>query len=238
MKETFLILPYWLFKRKDLTQADRLVFGYHLSFAVSKQACFASNQSIAEALGLSEAQVKRSRLALQRKGYLEKIPNGEGSAYVVKPAAITPDNGKKSADKGGVRTDQIDPKGGSKRSKGRINLIQNADQNDPHIIIRYNNIITGGKAPPVFDPVFQKISKQFGQEIAEHYLPVCEDFLAAKGRTVKDFAAFVRNWIRKDQAEARGMFSGRQGKRDKSREALKQIFGDEKPTAKDLAIFE
>lgn len=48
--------------------------------------------------------------------------------------------------------------------------------------------------------------EEFGLEACRYYKPICSDWLLANGKKKKDAAAFMRNWIRKEQAERKGFY--------------------------------
>lgn len=52
--------------------------------------------------------------------------------------------------------------------------------------------------------------EEFGKESCEYYKKVCSDYLVSKGKTMKDAAAFMRNWIRREIAERRGFYYPKQ----------------------------
>ena len=52
----------------------------------------------------------------------------------------------------------------------------------------------------------EKLLQEFGEESFRYYLPVCSDWLLARGQRMASPAAFMRNWIRKDIAERKGFY--------------------------------
>ena len=52
----------------------------------------------------------------------------------------------------------------------------------------------------------ETLIKEFGKEACEYYKPVCSDYLLSCGRVVKDGAAFMRNWMRRERSEHKGWF--------------------------------
>lgn len=50
------------------------------------------------------------------------------------------------------------------------------------------------------------LHEEFGPESIAYYAPVCSDYLKSSGKRKKDYAAFMRNWIRKDIAERKGFY--------------------------------
>lgn len=53
---------------------------------------------------------------------------------------------------------------------------------------------------------------EFGKEACEYYKPVCSDYLLSNGRIIKDGAAFMRNWMRRERSEGKGWFFKLNGK--------------------------
>jgi len=52
----------------------------------------------------------------------------------------------------------------------------------------------------------RKMVDEFGKEACEYYKPVCSDWLVANGKTKKDGAAFMRNWMKKERSERKGFY--------------------------------
>jgi len=48
--------------------------------------------------------------------------------------------------------------------------------------------------------------EEFGKEACAYYKTICSDWLVANGKTKKNSAAFMRNWIRKEIAERKGFY--------------------------------
>ncbi len=75
---------------------------------------------------------------------------------------------------------------------------------------------------------------EFGREACEYYKPICSDWLVANGKTKKDGAAFMRNWIKKERSERRGFYYARAGPTaapaaknyNATIEAMKNIFAE------------
>ena len=53
---------------------------------------------------------------------------------------------------------------------------------------------------------YASLVEEFGENSFRYYLKVCSDYLVSNGKTKKDYAAFMRNWIRKDVAELKGFY--------------------------------
>lgn len=51
-----------------------------------------------------------------------------------------------------------------------------------------------------------ELVKEFGAESLKYHAPVCSDWLISNGKTKKNYASFVRNWIRKEIAEQKGFY--------------------------------
>lgn len=56
----------------------------------------------------------------------------------------------------------------------------------------------------------QGLVEEFGRESCEYYKKICSDYLLSKGKTMKDAAAFMRNWIRREIAERKGFYYPKQ----------------------------
>ena len=52
----------------------------------------------------------------------------------------------------------------------------------------------------------QSLITEFGKEACAYYKNICSDWLVANGKTKKNSAAFMRNWIRKEIAERKGFY--------------------------------
>jgi len=136
MDNMFLIMPVWLLKRQDLSHSDKLVFAFILGFDIGNKHCFASNEFIGSEIGVSEAQVKRSKQSLVAKHLLIKTNIGDKFCW----ATITPIEYAGNA----WGPDQNDPHEG-------IKLIPEPDQNDPYTrsstILSTNNTSAQAREP-------------------------------------------------------------------------------------------
>lgn len=54
---------------------------------------------------------------------------------------------------------------------------------------------------------FMGLVSEFGEESVKYHLANCSDWLISNGKTKKNYAAFLRNWIRKEIAEQRGFYN-------------------------------
>ena len=52
----------------------------------------------------------------------------------------------------------------------------------------------------------EKLKNEFGPEAVQHYAQICSDWLISNGKTKKNYASFMRMWIRKDIAECKGFY--------------------------------
>jgi len=52
---------------------------------------------------------------------------------------------------------------------------------------------------------------EFGREACAYYKNICSDWLVANGKSKKNTAAFMRNWIRKEIAERKGFYYPKKG---------------------------
>ncbi len=67
------------------------------------------------------------------------------------------------------------------------------------------NVILGPRLA-VTEEQQQTLIEEFGQESLDYYAKTCSDYLLATGRKYKNYAAFMRNWIRKEIAERKGYY--------------------------------
>jgi hypothetical protein len=77
------------------------------------------------------------------------------------------------------------------------------------------------------DAEHASLVEEFGRESVAYHVKVCSDYLLSSGKTKKNSAAFVRNWIRREIAECKGFYhqQGRKNftnsrERNEQREAL------------------
>lgn len=52
----------------------------------------------------------------------------------------------------------------------------------------------------------ESLNLEFGQDSIKYHIKVCSDWLLSNGKTKKDPAAFIRNWIKKSIAERSGYY--------------------------------
>ena len=57
---------------------------------------------------------------------------------------------------------------------------------------------------------YDKLGETFTLPVITYYLPILSDWLA-NGKAKRDHAAFIRNWIRKDQTEKKGFYAAATG---------------------------
>lgn len=77
----------------------------------------------------------------------------------------------------------------------------------------------------------EKLLAEFGSESVKYYTQVCSDYLVANGRVMKNAAAFMRNWIRREIAERKGFYyqkfqNGAKTQAEKNLEYLKTRMGE------------
>lgn len=77
----------------------------------------------------------------------------------------------------------------------------------------------------------EKLLSEFGPESVKYYTQVCSDYLVANGRAMKNAAAFMRNWIRREIAERKGFYyqkfqNGAKTQAEKNLEYLKNRMGE------------
>lgn len=65
---SFIVIPTEVFKAKDLSLAEKYLYGYLSIF--KKQCCFKSNKAISEDTGISEPTISRALQSLTRKKYV------------------------------------------------------------------------------------------------------------------------------------------------------------------------
>jgi hypothetical protein len=56
------------------------------------------------------------------------------------------------------------------------------------------------------DREFEAFKLEAGAAAVEHYLPICSDWLKAEGKKKKDYVAFMRGWMRRDEQESKGFY--------------------------------
>lgn len=67
----FVVMPSFIYFSKDFTANDKLIYGYVSALSNQKGYCYASNQYIAEALGLKKDTVSKSINKFIKKGHLK-----------------------------------------------------------------------------------------------------------------------------------------------------------------------
>jgi biotin operon repressor len=77
----FIIIPFDLLARTDLTASEKNLMGLIQSLSAKEGHCFASNQYLATSLGSNSESVRKWINALEKKGLLSRVikkkPNGE-----------------------------------------------------------------------------------------------------------------------------------------------------------------
>ena len=71
LRAGFAAFPYLVMKNKELSVGGRLTYAFLLMYAWQEGSCFASQQKLAEDMGVSRAQVQRYLYELRKATYLK-----------------------------------------------------------------------------------------------------------------------------------------------------------------------
>ncbi len=215
------IIPYAVMSDKEIEANAKLHYGCLAGLAKKEGYCWASDDQLAEMHGVHKSQIKRWHNSLEKKGHIRRqtenrpYRSDDGKLLWKKERKIFVMEGFSNNVSERRKNDPIDERRKNAPIDERRKNAPYKEEISKEEISKHTQD-SGAKAPGVrvaissilkpygtqnivmlSDNAHQKLVEQHGADAIKQIIEEIEDYVLSSGKKYKDFAATIRQWLRR-----------------------------------------